>query len=60
MEKERKRAPGAGRKPVSAAGLVAVNLTVTPQQREKLKALGGSAWLRARIDEAQAPGKDPK
>jgi len=30
----------------------------TPEQRAKLDALGGGAWLRERIDRARAPG-DP-
>ena len=45
----RKRAPGAGRKPL-AGGAVSVNLTLTPAHRDKLKALGGSAWVRKMLD----------
>ena len=45
----RKRAPGAGRKPLPG-GTVSVNLTLTPAHREQLKALGGSAWVRKMLD----------
>lgn len=45
----RKRAPGAGRKPLPG-GAVSVNLTLTPEHRAKLKALGGSAWVRKMLD----------
>ena len=45
----RKRAPGAGRKPLEG-GAVSVNLTLTPAHRDQLKALGGSAWVRKMLD----------
>lgn len=45
----RKRAPGAGRKPLPG-GAVSVNLTLTPAHRDQLKALGGSAWVRKMLD----------
>ena len=45
----RKRAPGAGRKPLPG-GTVSVNLTLTPAHRDQLKALGGSAWVRKMLD----------
>lgn len=45
----RKRAPGAGRKPLTG-GAVSVNLTLTPAHRDQLKALGGSAWVRKMLD----------
>ena len=45
----RKRAPGAGRKPIEG-GIVSVNLTLTPAHRDQLKALGGSAWVRKMLD----------
>lgn len=45
----RKRAPGAGRKPLEG-GIVSVNITLTPAHREQLKALGGSAWVRKMLD----------
>ncbi|WP_158534281.1 hypothetical protein [Paracidovorax avenae] len=52
--KPRQRAPGAGRKPIDPSGenLVAVNTRMTVAQREKFKELGGSGWLRRKIDEA--------
>ncbi|CAB3784402.1 hypothetical protein [Pararobbsia alpina] len=41
---------GAGRKTSDGAkGVVPVNITLTPEEREKLKALGGSAWVRAQL-----------
>lgn len=45
----RKRAPGAGRRPLPG-GIVSVNLTLTPAHRDQLKALGGSAWVRKMLD----------
>lgn len=45
----RKRAPGAGRKPLPG-GTVSVNLTLTPAHRDQLKVLGGSAWVRQMLD----------
>jgi hypothetical protein len=45
----RKRAPGAGRKPLEG-GIVCVNITLTPAHRDQLKALGGSAWIRQMLD----------
>ena len=42
---------GAGRKAVDGAkGIVVVSISITPDHKEKLKALGGSAWIRAKID----------
>ena len=50
-EQERKRAPGAGRKPL-AAETVVVKVRVTAAQYEKLKQLpNASAWLRGQIDQ---------
>ena len=45
----RKRAPGAGRKPLEG-GIVRVNMTLTPAHAAQLKELGGSAWLRKVLD----------
>ena len=45
----RKRAPGAGRKPLDG-GIVRVNMTLTPAHAAQLKALGGSAWVRKMLD----------
>lgn len=42
------RREGAGR-PVAGTKYVSVRLT--PEQQSKLKALGGSEWIRARLDE---------
>ena len=47
--KPRKRAPGAGRKPLEG-GIVSVNLSLTPAHSDQLKALGGSAWVRKMLD----------
>jgi transcriptional/translational regulatory protein YebC/TACO1 len=40
-----------------AAGFVRLEGYVTFAQREKLKALGGDAWLRKAIDRAKVPEK---
>lgn len=46
-------------KPRAAAAkktaLVAVSVKLSAAQRDKLARLGGSAWLRERIDAAQPP-----
>jgi len=52
----RKRAPGAGRKPLEG-GIVSVNITLTPAHRDQLKALGGSAWVRQMLDAVRAVEK---
>jgi hypothetical protein len=45
--------PGGGRKPMSPDGYaVRINLTMTKDQRDKLKQLGGSAWIRQQVDNA--------
>lgn len=45
---------GQGRKPLQAGEVtVPATLRMTPSQRAKLRRLGGAAWVRARIDEAQ-------
>ncbi len=42
--------PGAGRKTVDGvSGVVAFNVSLTPAERDKLKALGGSAWVREQL-----------
>jgi hypothetical protein len=44
---------GAGRPKIDAASpTVTAVFRLTAEQRAKLKALGGSAWLRRQIDEA--------
>lgn len=52
---------GQGRKPVSENGepLVAMNTSVTEEQRAKFREHLGSAWLRAAIDAAPIPNKKP-
>ena len=55
----RKRAPGAGRKPL-AGGIVSVNLSLTPAHRDQLKALGGSAWVRKMLDAVRGIEKKDK
>lgn len=47
----KKAAPEVARKPT----LVSVTVKLEARQRDKLKALGGDAWLRDRIDAAAAP-----
>ena len=43
---------GQGRKPLAMDGqTVRINITMTEAQRDKLKKLGGSAWVRQRIEE---------
>ncbi len=45
---------GAGRKAVDGAtGLVQSAIRVTAEQHEKLKRLGGSAWVRKKIEQAR-------
>lgn len=42
---------GQGRKPLAKDGqTVRINLTMTAEQRDKLIRLGGSAWVRGKID----------
>ena len=44
---------GQGRKPLSdVSPSVTVSLRLTKEQQSKLKVLGGGAWVRVRIDEA--------
>ena len=38
-----------------AKDLVGINVRVTMSQRDKLKQLGGSVWIRAQIDKAPEP-----
>ncbi|SAK98447.1 hypothetical protein AWB80_07522 [Caballeronia pedi] len=41
---------GAGRKTVDGvSGVVPFNISLTPAERDKLKALGGSAWVREQL-----------
>lgn len=43
--------PGAGRKAADGAKkMVVVSASVTEEQRDKFKALGGSVWLRSKIN----------
>lgn len=54
---EPKRPPsdrGQGRKPlVEGLETVPVNIRMTTEQRDKLKALGGPVWVRDKIDRAK-------
>ena len=44
---------GQGRKPIAEGQpTVRINLTMTEDQRDKLKQMGGSEWLRKMIDAA--------
>jgi len=48
---------GQGRKPLSPdAPTIPVSIKMTTDQRDKLGRLGGSPWVRARIDKAREPG----
>lgn len=38
-----------------AKGLIGCNVRLTVAQREKLKQLGGSVWIRSQIDNAPIP-----
>lgn len=52
--------PGSGRKPQDGAeAVVPVTLNIRPDQRDKLRSLGGSVFLRAAID-AAIPATDKK
>ena len=43
--------PGAGRKPLAEdSDSVVVTLRLTPAQRDKLRELGGAAWVRSMLD----------
>lgn len=45
---------GQGRKPIKKGqDTVTVSLRLTVEQRTKLEALGGAAWVRKRIDKAK-------
>lgn len=47
---------GQGRKPLQEGQeTVPVTIKMTPGQKEKLRRLGGPAWVRARIDKAKEP-----
>jgi hypothetical protein len=46
---------GQGRKPLHEVAMKPVSIKMTDQQREKLLALGGSPWVRSRIDGAKVP-----
>lgn len=49
---------GQGRKPLKPGAVtVPVSIKMTTEQRDKLLRLGGSAWVRARIDRAREPGE---
>ncbi len=53
MKQSKQKRATAGKPPLSdAQKSVKVLITVTPAQREKLKSLGGSGWVRAQIDGA--------
>jgi hypothetical protein len=48
---QKEKAPAARKK----AAPVSVTVKLTPAQRDKLELLGGEAWLREQIDQAQPP-----
>lgn len=47
---------GQGRKPVGEEPMIPVTVKMQPKQKEKLSRLGGSKWIRDRIDQAKEPG----
>lgn len=50
---------GQGRKPlVPGMSTVGVTIKLTPPQKEKLSRLGGGAWVRDKIEQAEDPGQD--
>ena len=57
----RKRAPGAGRKPLSEGGQKTIRARVTPEQHETWNAMpNASEWLRGKLDEVRAAQKSEK
>jgi hypothetical protein len=55
MNNEKRGGPGRGqgRKPLSPdQQTVVITLRMTPAQRERLRLLGGPAWVRQQIDRA--------
>lgn len=54
LEKRKPGRPKGTGKPYkdTSEKVVRIQLTIRPGQREKLDALGGSKWLRQKIDEA--------
>ncbi len=45
---------GQGRKPLAqGAPSVLVSVRLTPAQRDQLRKLGGSGWVRRKIDESE-------
>ncbi len=56
-QEAKKPGPTKARKP----RMVSVTVKLEPAQRDKLKLLGGEAWLREQIDEAEpAPALAPE
>lgn len=48
--------PGAGRKALpEGEAMVPVTVNLKPEQRDKLKRLGGAPWVRQKIDKAKEP-----
>jgi hypothetical protein len=48
--------PGSGRKPIGPTPLdVKFLVPMAAAMREKVKALGGAAWVRNKIDKAKTP-----
>ena len=51
---------GQGRKPLEeGVDTVHVSVRMTTTQKDKLQRLGGSPWMRARIDKAREPAPEP-
>jgi hypothetical protein len=47
---------GQGRKPLpEGEAMIPVSIKMKPAQRDKLLQLGGSPWVRERIDKAKVP-----
>ena len=49
---------GQGRKPLTgpSTAMTTTTIRLQPEQRDKLVRLGGSTWVRAKIDAAREPG----
>ena len=53
------RRPGAGMKPLYGVAMVRVTIALTPGQKARLEALGGSAWVREQLGPVEEPAGVP-
>ena len=53
---------GQGRKPLTepSTAMTTTTIRLQPEQRDKLVRLGGSTWVRTKIDAAREPGSEKK